>query len=519
MMDNKPRILIVEEEPYYRNFLYRTLSKTYSVDIAQRGPEALDLLTWNTFEVILFDPRMPGRPGKRLVQGILETANKETILIGISGFERHYVENKRAVDPFFNYFIKGKFSPKTLRQTVKEGIVYQQKTLKEDLAPKEKRHGNKLRPFNKSAKGYQRLFEQSLIGIYMLEKDIFIYVNSKLSEILGYSPNELEGQRWQNFITPVPLDEYYPLYSEQLKSASPFEEVELKTRKGEIKNAFHCSSSFEGHEKQYVQGYIIDISGWKDLNRQLLQHQKTESIGTLVSGIAHEFNNILAAMLPQAELIAQHAEEMPNLQRSSQILLTMGEKATRLTRQLLNMSRKTTTEKIPVHVNTWIKESVSFFSSTVEKPNPIEIDLDPRLSYIEADPHQLDLVLFNLFHNACDAMPEGGAIKISTLRNDSPFQIKSDRIMHQSRAEILIRDRGCGIPKENLSKIFDPFFTTKEAGAGTGLGLSVAYNIIKQLDGQIHVQSEIGQGSIFKIVLPHIPTPKDRSAVTARLAK
>jgi len=118
----------------------------------------------------------------------------------------------------------------------------------------------------------------------------------------------------------------------------------------------------------------------------------------------------------------------------------------------------------------------------------------------------------NLILNARDAMSEGGTIKISTLLYSSKaFQWNNENGKKGSSVEILIQDSGCGIPTKNISKIFDPFFTTKETGQGTGLGLSVVYNLIKQIDGQIHVKSEVGRGSTFKILVPHISIPKDNT--------
>jgi len=512
-MKNKPRILIVEEEPLYREFLSRTLINDYLIEFAKKSSEALELLNSKRFEVILFDPCLPGIWEQNFVQAIEKKLSQKTPLIGISSLEQDRWPSGRQENQFFSSFIKGNFSPKELRQTVQNSLLYQKEQLKKektkeqekDLTRDVKREvTNKSGAEEKLETQYRTLFEQSLVGLYILKNEKIILSNDKLCEILGYAPHELDGHRLNNFLAPIALDESFPMQGDLLQLSSPLQEVQLKTRKGEIKTAFHCSAPIEGEKNHFVHGCIIDITGWMELGWQVLQHQKIESLGTLVSGIAHEFNNILAAMLPQAELIAQYADEVPAIRRSTQILLSMGEKATMLTRQLLNMSRKTTLKKSPVHVNTWLKDSINFLSSTLETSNQIQIDLDPHVNHIETDPNQLDLLLFNLFQNACDAMPEGGTLKISTILIPSSFPNKEGKGDKGQWVEITIQDRGCGISKENLSKIFDPFFTTKEAGQGTGLGLSVAYNLIKQLGGQIQVQSEVGHGSAFKILLPHI---------------
>jgi nitrogen-specific signal transduction histidine kinase/CheY-like chemotaxis protein len=253
-----------------------------------------------------------------------------------------------------------------------------------------------------------------------------------------------------------------------------------------------------------VQGCVVDITDWKELEQHFLQHQKMESLGTLVSGIAHEFNNILAAMMPQTELLTRRAGETPAVERPAQIILSMAEKASRLTRQLLNMSRKPKMEKRPIDVNTWLREAANFLATSLESAEVIELDLDPLAGRIEGDPHQLDQLLLNLVLNARDAMGEGGTIRIATSFRPAG---SCEEIPPGKRAkpfvEIAVEDGGCGIPPENLLKIFDPFFTTKETGKGTGLGLSVAYNLVQQHGGEIYVKSRVGDGSTFHILLPH----------------
>ncbi len=520
-MQDKPCILIIEDEPNYREFLVRTLQNDYVADISENGWEALAQISQYTYEAILFDLRVPGISGKELVHRIRKTVDEETILIVITGYDQDWSPVEATDAHIFFYLKKGQFSPKELRKVLQNGILFRRERLeKKQLTEQIKTLNQELEikvqertlALYESETKYRNLFEQSLVGIYIQHKGKIMLINNKLCEILGYTSNELKGRLLSDFITKTPLNGFSATQKNLFGFANPLEEIQLTTRKGEIRNAFHCTAPVHDQKIDTVQGSIFDITEWKDLEQIFLQHQKLESLGTLVSGIAHEFNNILAAMLPQAELIALNADQNSSIQRQAQILLSMGEKATHLTRQLLNMSRKTTTEKKPVHVNTWIKDSIVFFSSTLDSSIQIQFDPDPLISHIEADPQQLEQLMMNLILNACDAMSEGGTIKISTLLYSSKaFQWNNENGKKGSSVEILIQDSGCGIPTKNISKIFDPFFTTKETGQGTGLGLSVVYNLIKQIDGQIHVKSEVGRGSTFKILVPHISIPKDNT--------
>ncbi len=518
-MQDRPCILIIEDEPHYREFLARTLQNDYKTDISENGWQALAQLNRNTYDAILFDLRIPGISGKELVHRIRKTVDEETILIVITGFEQDWSPVEATDAHIFFYLKKGQFSPKELRKVLQNGILFRRERLeKKQFAEQikklnqelEKKVETRTQALFESETKYRNLFEQSLVGIYIQHKGKILLINNKLCEILGYTSQELKGRLLSDFITQAPSNEFSTIPKDLYDFSNPLEEVQLTTRKGVIRTAFHCTAPVYNQNIETIQGSILDITEWKDLEQIFLQHQKLESLGTLVSGIAHEFNNILAAMLPQAELIAQNADQDSTIQRPAQILLSMGEKATHLTRQLLNMSRKTTIEKRPVHVNTWIKDSIGFLSSTLEDSIQIQLDLDPLISHIEADPHQLDQLLLNLILNARDAMPEGGTIKISSLLYSSKsFQWNNENGKNQSSVEILVQDSGCGISSENVSKIFDPFFTTKETGKGTGLGLSVVYNLIKQIGGQIHVKSDVGRGSVFKILVPHLFIQKD----------
>ena len=176
----------------------------------------------------------------------------------------------------------------------------------------------------------------------------------KLFQVTVFDADAIAGKATTDLFVPVSHDDQVGLQSDGAHMSSPAQEIRLRTHGGRDRTAPHCAAPIRMQGTEAVQGCVVDITDWKELEQHLLQHQKMESLGTLVSGIAHEFNNILAAMMPQTELLTRRARETPAVERPAQIILSMAEKASRLTRQLLNMSRKPTMEKMSLDVNAWM---------------------------------------------------------------------------------------------------------------------------------------------------------------------
>ena len=518
-MAEKPLILIIEDDAFYREFLLRTLERDCRLEVAEDGMQALTTLSLrHGHDLILCDLRMPGFSGKELIQRIRQIAGEDTVLIIITGFEQDWSPIDATDAQVFAYLKKGQFGPRELKKVIENGLTQRrqrqqhQKRARELLDVKEKLETKVVegsRALSESEAKYRQLFEQSLVGIYLEQDRRLRLANERLCEILGCPEPELLNKSIQDFILPAEEGGAASPPEAREKAPESLREITLKKENGEIRNALHCAGGVQFQGTTAVQGCILDITEWKTMEQALLQHQKMESLGTLISGFTHEFNNILGAILPQTELLVQRAKQVPSIQRPAEILFTMASKASRLTRQLLNMSRKVTLEKRPVEVNTWIRESLSLLATAAGPSIHLELDLDPEAGRIEADSHQLDQILMNLFFNARDAMPEGGTVRIATSVCTSQGAARTvllDRA-HRSFVEITVADSGCGIPAGDLSRIFDPFFTTKDAGKGTGLGLSVVYGLIRQHGGEILATSKPGQGATFRMLFPRLAPP------------
>ncbi len=251
-------------------------------------------------------------------------------------------------------------------------------------------------------------------------------------------------------------------------------------------------------------GIITDITEQRHLEEQLRQSQKMEAIGTLTSGIFHDFNNILMAIMGHAELLRMKMDaDDPRLKHVSS-LSNLVERAGNLTGRLLAFTREEIVSLKPVGLNDLVRRLEQLLPPLLGERIALTRHLFRGELTVTADPGQIERVLMNLATNARDAMPDGGELSIETtlFDLDTAFQGRHGYGVAGRYALVSVVDTGAGIPKEIRERIFEPFFTTKEPGKGTGLGLSIVYNIIKQHNGFINCYSEPGGGTVFKVYLP-----------------
>ncbi|MFW6005717.1 MAG: cache domain-containing protein, partial [Desulfonatronovibrionaceae bacterium] len=239
----------------------------------------------------------------------------------------------------------------------------------------------------------------------------------------------------------------------------------------------------------------------QQLQTQLIQAQKMESVGVLAGGVAHDFNNLLHAMGGNIHLLKQElSPDHPGLKKIEVIEKSIS-RAGKLVQQLLLFSRKAEVRKKPMDLNHEIREAAQVLKRTIPRMIEIRLDLDDQLDCINGDPVQIEQVILNLGSNAADAMPEGGVLLVETrntvIEEDKYLGMQPGRYVLMS-----LSDTGIGMDKKTLEQIYDPFFTTKEVGQGTGLGLASVFGIIKSHQGNITCYSEKGQGTIFHIYLP-----------------
>jgi signal transduction histidine kinase/ActR/RegA family two-component response regulator len=244
----------------------------------------------------------------------------------------------------------------------------------------------------------------------------------------------------------------------------------------------------------------------ENLQKQLLQTQKLESIGTLAGGVAHDFNNILTVIMGLSQMVLSGLKKSDPNRDKLKSILNSAERASKLTKQLLLFSRKEEMEFKIINLNNIISQLRKMLNRLIGEDITMHNNLSQDLWQINADENQMEQVITNLVVNARDAMPGGGDLKIST-ENISIDEEKAKTIPDIKPGEYIclsIEDTGAGIAKSLQKKIFDPFFTTKGRAEGTGMGLSVVHGIVKKHGGVIDLYSEPGEGTIFKIYIPAV---------------
>lgn len=352
----------------------------------------------------------------------------------------------------------------------------------------------------------RELVENSVYGIFRATLDgAFLDANPALLAILGCVRTEdLKPLNLVNDVYRFP--EQYAQHVADCLEHGQIHGAETEWRRcdgGIVAVRAHLRRLSIPHHPQSIEFIAEDVTELRAMERQLRQAQKFEAIGQLAGGIAHDFNNVIGAILGWAELgCEQNRASPPTAERFARIR-EQAERAAALTRELLTFARRQVLQPRAVDVNAVTSGLASFLDKVIGKDIELKVITAP-VDPIKADPTQIEQVLMNLCLNARDAMPQGGRLLIETEMvelDDSYCRFYPD--VTRGRYVVLsVSDTGMGMDAETRERIFEPFFTTKERGKGTGIGLATVYGIVKQHGGFIHVYSEPGQGSLFRIYLP-----------------
>jgi len=274
----------------------------------------------------------------------------------------------------------------------------------------------------------------------------------------------------------------------------------------------------EGRPKS-VLAINTDITERKKIQAQFMRAQRTESIGTLAGGIAHDLNNILAPILMSIELLRSTATD-PESENILETIEVSAKRGADIVRQVLSFARGLEGERIEVQPKHLLKDMETIIKDTFPKDVRLEFSIANDIWTILGDPTQMHQIILNLCVNARDSMPNGGSLTVS-LENcmiDDQYAAMNLETKAGRYVLISVTDSGTGIPPDLLEKIFEPFFTTKELSKGTGLGLSTVSAIVKSHEGFINVYSEVGKGTTFKVYLPAMKvSPATNKEQTKRL--
>jgi PAS domain S-box-containing protein len=350
-----------------------------------------------------------------------------------------------------------------------------------------------------SERRYRNLFDSISDFIYTHDLEgRFLTVNRATAQTLGYTSSELIGRPVSDFMLPKYRQAFRHQYLEQIKKRGFFTGVSRYVSSDGTHHYVEYRNILvrqDGNEP-YVSGVGRDITERIEaeievgkLEQQLFQSQKMEAIGTMAGGVAHNFRNILAVVSMNSELIRMKYRDERALQEIADVISNYSKKGEQLIEGLMQFSRRESKKDYQaLNLDEVIRETYELTSISFDKMINIHLKTPEPLT-IMGDHSGISQVLINLCTNAMDAMPQGGELHMEAKKEGG-------------KALVIISDTGEGMDKETQERCFDPFFTTKEVNKGTGLGLSTTYGIVKEHGGDIHVYSELGQGTTFKLTFP-----------------
>jgi len=369
---------------------------------------------------------------------------------------------------------------------------------------------------------YRGMFENAVEGIYQSTPDgQFLAVNTALARMYGYErPEDLLSQ-----VSDIQSQIYAdPTFRERFKQQIDRDgfvhnlEYQVRQRNGETIWISESARAVrdENGEIRFYEGFIDNISARKEaeierarLEKQMLQAQKMDAVGTLAGGMAHDFNNILCAILGYTELALFDNKVEGRTRENLQSVFKSAQRAQDLIKRILTFSRPKETDRRPLKLSPVIQEAVKLLNATLPSSIEILVTIKSDEDVVVADATEMHQVIMNLGTNAGHAMKAKGG-KLEYILEDvqlNPAQADLLSLAPGHFVHLIARDTGCGMNCETVEKIFEPFFTTKAPGRGTGLGLTLVQKIITRSAGQVSVESELDKGTAFHIYLPYSREP------------
>jgi two-component system cell cycle sensor histidine kinase/response regulator CckA len=356
---------------------------------------------------------------------------------------------------------------------------------------------------------YRALMERATDMIYNCDlKGHFTFINPTTVRLMKYAEEELLGRHFLTLIRPDYQDRAREFYQRQVREfiASTYFEFPAIAKDGtEVWVGQSVQIVEEGGKPAGIQAIARDITARLALEDQLRQAQKMDAIGRLAGGVAHDFNNVLTAILGSADLLSMQLDPKDPRWEEADAIKRAADRGAGLTKRLLSFSRPQRSSTSVIDLVSVVSHMEPMLRRLVLDKIAIAVASSLPAIQVRADDGSLGQILMNLVINARDAMPNGGTATIDMGVVDLADSIAARLGIAPGRyAGLTVRDTGGGIPAGIQKHLFEPFFTTKSADQGTGLGLSIVHGIVQSLGGAIDVQSEEGDGAAFTIYLPLI---------------
>jgi PAS domain S-box-containing protein len=487
-------LFVVEDDDDIALLVRKSLERAgHRVTRCRTGADALTVLGHTTFDLVLLDQRLPDLAGAELLQALA----RESILVPALMVTAHgdeHLATRVLMAGALDYVVK---DPELTF------LAELPKRVTESVTRHRLQQSNRL---------LVAALESAGDGVMITDlHGTIIHVNRALEQLSGYRRDELVGQKPSLLKSGQhPPEVYAGLWSTVLARGLWQGELTNRCKDGRlVEVSLTVSPVLDAHgQLTHLTGILRDVSERKHLERQLMQAQKMQGVGTLAAGVAHEFNNLLAGISGYASLAlhdtpagAPSAEFMGNV-------VALSERAARLTRQLLIYARKPELTRKPTVVVDLVAATLDLMRQTVGLEARLEAPAaaSPEL-LVSADANQLQQALVNLGLNARDAVgpPEGAAaVTFRVAQRVLTGELKAfpQNVPPGDYVVIEVEDRGCGMTGEVLAQAIDPFFTTKEVGKGTGLGLPMVFGIVQGHQGHLTIESAAGRGTCVAMYLP-----------------
>jgi PAS domain S-box-containing protein len=502
-MTDELRLFLIEDDPDMALLMRKSLERVrHVVTSCRTAADALIVLGNAAFDLVLLDQNLPDMSGLDLLRTLGREGVAVPVLMVTGAGDEHLAASVLRAG--------------ALDYVIKDHRMTFLADLPKRVVESVKRH--RLEQMNRLL---IQALESARDGVIITDlQGAILNVNQALEQMTGYSRQELLGQTPRLFKSGVHSAECYAALWRTILGRDSWQGELTNRRKdgAEFQVSLTISPIVDAHGRMtHFVGIYRDVTEHKKLERQLLQAQKMQSVGTLAGGVAHEFNNLLAGINGYATLALREPDAGPTTREFLRNVVDLSERAAALTRQLLAFARKPALSRQPTSIPDLVRSTAELVTRTLHQEVRVEIEPGPPDAplAVEADANQLQQALINLALNSRDALaektsPPGDASGPPMVFRLGPAKTTQPRVAFPHNVPpgdyvlLQVEDRGSGMSAEVLSQALDPFYTTKDVGQGTGLGLPMVFGIVQGHQGWLTIDSAPGRGTCVGIYLPRL---------------
>ena len=530
-MNPRRSILIIDDSPVDRD-LFRRLAKGFAWREGETGRAGLAQMRSSRPDCVLLDLNLPDMDGLDLLREILREPDPCPVIV-VTAYGNEQVAVEAMKSGATDYVVKGTLSPEVLCKVIENAfekhalqreLDHQRLALAErnrELELALERERNARAEAEESRSRYRMLAEAmpQVVWTAVLPNGEWDYVNQSWHRLTGASAENALGGGWLDFIDPQDLPRVKEEWAAAVSKMSPVElEFRLRATANTMRWQLMRALPLVQDGRAKWLGTLTDIEDQRRAERILHQRQKLESIGVLAGGVAHDFNNLLVGVIGGVSYALESLPQDHQIRPILEMAFNASDRAAQLTKQMLAYAGKGSFQVENVDLGKVVKATWQLIQASLPGPVDVKLRIRAELPPVHADPTQLQQIVMNLIINAGEAIPEGrpGLVIVSTdvQHIDQPCSTWTSDLEPGDYVVLEVRDNGSGIDPNTMTKIFDPFFTTKFVGRG--LGLAAVHGIVRSNKGSIEVDSTVGKGSTFRVLLPAVQPVREKPVLEAR---